>query len=243
MRPVRIEREDFLENYWPGLYHDGDHVLTLGPTQRAGKTHLNFQLLQAVGHPWLDKTVFCMKPRDATVARWSEALGYKETERWPPPAKWFWQDKPNGYTLWPRHSFDPDKDNEHLRQQFRATMMHHYRSGDAIMMLDEVYGICAELNLSKELIAIATRGGGMGCGAWMASQKPSGTQQGSLPGFIFNCPRHYFLAADNDARNRARYTDISGGFDPKFIESTTLGLQRFEFLYINADGQVAVIGA
>lgn len=122
-------------------------------------------------------------------------------------------------------------------------MLHGYQRGNHILMLDEIYGIVAELGLTEELLAILTRGGGMGCGAWMATQKPSGTQQASLPGFIFNCPTHMFLAADNDDRNRRRYAELAGGVDPKLIEREVIGLARYEFLYLNASGQMAVIGA
>ncbi len=76
----------------------------------------------------------------------------------------------------------------------------------------------------------------------MACQKPGGTQGHSLPGFIFNCPTHIFLANDNDARNRERYSELAGGHNPKEIESTVLGLGKYEFLYLNANGDKAVIG-
>lgn len=240
MRVLQLERQEFLDHYWN--YQPGQHVAAFGPTQRAGKTHLMFQLLAAAGRPDLRTTAFCMKPRDKTVARWSRTLGFKEVQDWPPPAKWPWQDPPPGFTLWPRHTMDPSVDNPHIGAEFRKGMLDGYKRGRSILFLDEIYGIVAELGLTEELLAILTRGGGMGCGAWIASQKPSGTQQASLPGFIFNCPYHIFLAPDNDRRNRKRYSELSGGIDPDLIEWQTLRLRRFEFLYINADGQMAVIG-
>jgi hypothetical protein len=121
-------------------------------------------------------------------------------------------------------------------------MMHGYSHGNSILFLDEIYGITAELGLSQEVISILTRGGGMGCGAWMACQKPGGTVGHSLPGFVFNQPTHMFVANDNDARNRSRFSELAGGHDPKEIESTVLGLGRYEFLYLNADGSKAIVG-
>lgn len=253
MRVLRLDRQDFLENYWS--YRPGEHVIAFGPTQRAGKTHLLFQLLQQSVRPDIRTTAFCMKPRDRTVAKWSQALGFKEVPSWPPPPKWPWQEKPAGYTLWPRHTMNPAIDNRHIGGQFRDAMLDGYKRGRSILFLDEIYGICAELKvpdetkpgsyrkgLTEELLAIVTRGGGMGCGAWMATQKPSGTQQASLPGFVFNCPTHMFLAPDNDKRNRRRYGELAGGVDPELIEAQTLGLNRYEFLYLNASGQMAIIG-
>jgi hypothetical protein len=181
-----------------------------------------------------------MKPRDKTVARWSKSLGFKEVPDWPPVVP-PWQ-KPAGFTLWPRHTMDPETDNAHIRKVFRKGMLDGYKRGKSILFLDEIFGICGELDLTEDLLAILTRGGGMGCGAWMATQKPSGTQQTSLPGFVFNCPTHMFLAPDNDKRNRRRYGELAGGVDPDIIEAETLRLNRFEFLYLNASGEMAVIG-
>lgn len=239
MAILRVPRDEFLSDYWD--YRPGEHVALFGPTQRAGKTHLGFQLLQAANRPSLDATVFCMKPRDRTVARWSSSLEFKETPVWPPRKHW-WETEPEGYTLWPRHSFDPQADNEHIKAEFRKGMLDGYKNGNSILFLDEVYGIVAELGLTDELLAILTRGGGMGCGAWIASQKPSGTQQASLPGFIFNCPTHMFLANDNDKRNRARYGELAGGFDPRMIEDVSLGLRKYEFLYLNSAGYLCIVG-
>lgn len=240
MQVLRLDRQDFLTRYWK--YKPGEHVATFGPTQRAGKTHLMFQLLAAARRPDVRTTAFCMKPRDKTVARWSEALDFKETATWPPPVRLPWQDKPAGHTLWPRHTMDPSIDNPHIQQEFRKGMLDGYARGQTTLFLDEIYGICGELHLTEELMAIVTRGGGMGCGAWMACQKPSGTQQVSLPGFIFNCPTHMFLSQDNDKRNRRRYSELAGGVDPDLIERETLRLGKYEFLYLNASGEMAVIG-
>jgi hypothetical protein len=241
MSLLHLDRSDFLSDYWPGMYKPGQHVLTLGPTQRAGKTHLNFQLLDATPTHNLDPLVFCFKPRDKTVAEWTGKLGYRETPVYPPRKKLFTAEPP-GYTLWPPHTFDTKKDNERIAAIFRKAMMDHYARGDSILFLDEVYGLCAELGLQEELIAILSRGSGMGCGAWIASQRGAGTQQGSLPGFIWSQPYHYFLAKSSHKQDRQKYADMAGDHDPAFIERTTLDLQRFEFLYLNADGHAAIVG-
>lgn len=253
MRVLRLDRADFLANYW--RYRPGEHVAAFGPTQRSGKTHLLFQLLGAANCPNVRKTAFCMKPIDRTVSRWSEALDFKEVPTWPPPPRWPWQDKPSGFTLWPRHTMNPAIDNRHIGGVFQTAILDGYKRGNTILFLDEIYGMLAELKVSdpskqngtrtgltEELLAVLTRGGGMGCGAWLATQKPSGTQQTSLPGFVFNCPTHMFLAPDNDDRNRRRYAELAGGVDPKLIERTATGLAKYEFLYLNADGEMAIIG-
>jgi hypothetical protein len=241
MSLTRIDRDEFLEDYWPGLYQAGQHALILGPTQRAGKTHLSMQLMNAAT-PHVRKVLLCMKPKDKTVAGWTGKLGYKEVSAWP-PLKRLWQSEPPGYTVWPKHTFNPDIDEAHLRDVFRRTILDCYAKGNSLLNLDEIYGLCVELGLTKEIIAVLTRGGGMGCGAFVCSQRPSGTQQGSIPGPVLSQPYHIFLANESDARQRQRYGEISGGFDPEFINATTLNLRRYEFLYLNADSQSAIVGA
>ncbi len=85
----RIPRPVFLGSGTPddpGFfdYKPGEHVLLIGPTQRAGKSYLGWQLLQSSLRPSLRAAAFCMKPRDRTVAHWQRELGFRETPGGPP---------------------------------------------------------------------------------------------------------------------------------------------------------------
>jgi hypothetical protein len=200
------------------------------------------QLLGALPANFADKQIWSMKPRDKTVANWTQQLGFKETANWPPRKPWFSNQEPPGYTVWPRHTFDTDADNAHLESVFRRAMMHGYKSGNTILFMDEIFGV-AELGLQNELSSILSRGAGMGCAAWMSVQRGSGTQQVALPGYIFSQPYHNFIAHSSNKSDRQRYADMNGDFDPDFIAHTVLGLRQYEFLYTNADGHAAVISA
>jgi hypothetical protein len=238
---TRLDREDFLENYWSGLYSPGEHTLVLGPTGRAGKTYLSMQLMEAATSS-VDKVLLCMKPKDATVSKWSANMGYKIVDDWPPKRHW-WEDEPSGYTVWPRHNLqDFDATKKHLRDVFLRTLTGCYSNGNCLVNMDEIYGLAVELGLSEHIISILTRGRSMGCGALVCSQRPSGTMQGSLPGPVLNQPSHYFLSNESDKRQRDRLTEIAGGHDPDFINATTLSLPKYNFLYLNADGESAIIG-
>lgn len=232
-----LDRQDFLDNYFD--YHAGEHLSLIGPTQVAGKSFLAHQLLEAANRPSLDVVSLVMKPRDKTVSEWSEKLGFKEIGTWP-PVKYPWQNSPPGYTLWPRHTFDPGVDNEHLKNEFRKAILAKYASGDSIIFGDEVYGLCVELGLSTELTSVWTRGSGMGCGLWTATQKPSGTAQGSIPSFVYNCPTWLFLSKDNDARNRQRFNEI-GGVDGNYVAEMVMTLKKYEFLVLHREGKRAII--
>jgi hypothetical protein len=101
---------------------------------------------------------------------------------------------------------------------------------------NELYGLLAELNLRTLLTAVVTRDSVAGHGLWYESQKPSGTQGISIPGFFFNSAEHMFLSKDGEERNRQRYGEIACGIDPREIERQTLALDPYSWLYIRRSG-------
>jgi len=220
----RVDRQAFLHDIWD--YQPGEHVLFSEPTQ-GGKTHLAFQLLEKSPH-LKPPVVLVMKPRDSTPAEWTKRLGYREVKEWPPRPSLLHSDPP-GYSLWPPHEMSLDKaslerTNANLTVQFRRALLDVYKSGDRVVFADEIYGLLAELDLHDELIALWTRGSGMGAGLWSATQKASGTQGKSIPGHAFNSPTHLFLGRDTDKRARDRAAEI-GGIDPQFVADTIANLK------------------
>jgi hypothetical protein len=80
--------------------------------------------------------------------------------------------------------------------------------------------------------------GAMGIGAWMFVQKPTGAGQAVL--MSYSNSEHIFLTKDKDERNRVRYNEI-GGHDSKLIFRILPTLERYQFLYVNADGQLCIV--
>lgn len=230
---TRVGRDEFLTDCWE--YEPGEHVTILGPTG-SGKTYLGYQLLDATARPKLPAIVLVMKPRDATVKKWSKTVDFRETKTWPPaPSVWKPKD-PRGYVLWPRFRYDPDADNAEQYRQFRRCLLDSYRKGDRIVFGDEVYSLAEELDLDTELVTLWTKGRSMGCGLWAASQKPT-----HIPLWAYSMAEHLFLHHDPDKRARQRFAEI-GGVDPKLVEDTVMSLKRHEFLYIRRkDGAMCVI--
>lgn len=227
-------------------YRPGHHVAFFGPTQTAGKTTLGFALLGSVAGEDLPATVLCMKHTDRVVAGWTRRLEFQETSLWPPRRRL--RDglaKPAGYTLWPRQTLtDPERDNRHLQAQFTRAITHNRQAVPSITFADEIYGLIAELQMKTLLTAVVTRDSGAGHGMWYASQKPSGTQGVSLPGFLFNSAEHMFLSKDGEQRNRTRYGEIACGIDPAAIEKETMKLAPYSWLYIRRSGPAwAVVDA
>jgi energy-coupling factor transporter ATP-binding protein EcfA2 len=222
-----ISRQEFLTDRWD--YRAGGHVTILGPTD-CGKTTLAYQLLDGAKLPKVKGIILVMKPRDETAKAWSRALNYRIVRSWPPlrPSE-------TGWTLWPRHSFNIERDDTLLRTEFQKALQEAYRKGNRIVFADEVYGLVAELGLTTELRAIWTRGRSMGTGLWAASQRPT-----HIPTWAYDQAAHLFLFHDPDKRCRERFSEI-GGVNPHIVADTVLRLEQYQCLYIRRRGNVMCI--
>lgn len=225
-------RDEFIRERFD--YRAGQHVTFLAPTQ-AGKSTLAFQLLEENASKEVPAIVLVQKPRDPVVTHWLDHLetkGWIKTTTWPPNPL---RKKAPGYILWPPHRHDPDVDNDRIKGVFRRAILDSYKSGDRILFADETYGLSEELDLDKELIAVWSRGGGMGCGLWAATQRPA-----YIPLWGYSAAEHVFLANDPDKRARIRYGEI-GGINPKFVEWQVERLPKYHWLYIRRTGPATCI--
>lgn len=221
-------REEFFTTRW--RYEQGEHVTILGPTG-SGKTWLAYQALGVTASHRLPAAVLVMKPRDSTVTKWSKTNQFRRVRTWPPPAgDKLWRPKLPGYVLWPPHTFDPDRDDDRLANEFQACLRRCYKQGNWIVFGDEMYGLAEELDLERDVNRLWTRGRSMGTGLWAASQRPA-----YIPLNAYAQAEHLFIAHDPDARSRKRYDEI-GGVDPGMVRDVTARLGRHQFLYIRRNG-------
>lgn len=244
MRVARFERQEFLEERWS--YRPGEHVSLITPTQN-GKTTMIWSLLAHTDTSWCrtPPVMLVSKPKDRVVAEGLEEAGYKELPSWPPPARPPWREPPDGYGLWPRHlqNVEAEVNDAHVAAKLKPAVNQLFWSGNSILVADEIYHLCAVYNLQVQMTRHWTQGHGMGAGLWSATQKPSGTQQGSVPSFMYSSPTHTFLGRDNDERNRKRFSEI-GGVSPKLVEETVMSLRKYEWLYIHRDEPtMCIVGA
>lgn len=242
-RWVRVyARREFLEQVWD--YQPGEHVGIFGPTQSAGKTRLIFELLGATDTSWcaIPPVVFIAKPHSPTAAAGLAKLGYQETPVWPPKGRKLerilGRERPPGYGFWPKHMADapsPRANDEQLSAQFQRADHELFWTGNTIEVLDELYHFFALYDMADEVNRRLTQGGEMGSGLWFATQRPSGTQQAALSGFVFNSATHTFVSTDPTTTNRRRYGEIAAA-PSEVIEDAAERMPRYYWLYIHRDG-------
>lgn len=210
----------------------------LGPTG-CGKTTLMLDMLPhalegAAGlSPAVRGTVLVMKPRDATVTRMMVKHRGGMTRRWPPLPR---PRMPAWWALWPKLRGDFGEDDAEMTALFRRCLLTEYRRGNAIIVVDEVYGITHELGLSDEMVAIWSRGRSMGTSVWAATQRPAW-----VPLSFYSEAMHLLLWRSNDDRAVKRYAEI-GSVNPRVLAAEVAALARHECVYVcNRDGTACVV--
>lgn len=248
---LSLSRAEFLDSYWS--YAKGQHVVAVGPTGN-GKSWLMWQLLGETmrQHPDLSYVTLMPKPADPTTVQWSRSLDLRETPTWPPQKKLF-APKPAGYVLWPKHALGvpPAQRRQRVGDVLRAGLDDQYRRGNSVTLIDDAHSAAVMMGLNEYLEELLVNGRAGGAGAWLALQKPSGSQaSGSVTSFAYSSATHLFLSRDNDERNVKRFGEI-GGMDPKRVEGIVRSLRLYqvgehtvsETLWINLSGPyMALIG-
>lgn len=241
---LRLSRAEFLGEYFQ--YRPGEHLAVIEPTG-GGKSWLCYQLLREAmaQNPDLSVVSVMPKPADPTTATWARSLGLRETPVWPPRKKLF-QPKPNGHVLWPPHdlSLTPTQRRTKVADVLKRGIDDQYRKGNSLTFLDDAHSAAVLMGLNEYLEELLVNGRAGGAGAWLALQKPTGSQAtGSVSSFAYSSVTHLFLGRDNDERNVKRFGEI-GGFDPKETQDIVRNLRLYsidghavsEKLYIDGRG-------
>jgi hypothetical protein len=227
----RVPREEFLEHRFH--WKPGDHVTVLAPTGW-GKTHLLQQLIERVATPATPAVMLVVKPRDDTVEALLTRTGWKRVDTYPPrrlPLAKYFTKEPAGVVVWPKHTFDPDVDDPHIRRTLRTAILHAYKKGNKIVVVDEAYSVGKEYHLDREQVTVLSKGRSMKTSMFGGSQKPT-----HIPLWFYSQAEHLFLGKDPDKRARQRFGEI-GGIDPRLVDAEVQELKRFEFVYIRRSGK------
>jgi len=228
-----IPREEFCTQRW--VYSAGQHVVFAGPTQRAGKTTLAFQLLEYTATPDMPAYVAVSKPTDKVTSQEGARLGYRRVDTYPFPPKFkelLREGKPSGYLIW------PDMKNPETAMQNASAVTSRLIDGvyadgaknkHAILMLDDTVTKSKVLGLDRQMVMVITMSGAMGIGGWFFVQKPSDAGKAAL--WSYPNAEHVFISKDPVKRNRDYYSDI-GGFDSNQVGKVSMSLKSYQFLYL-----------
>lgn len=228
-----IPRQEFCQSRWD--YGAGQHVVFAGPTQRAGKTTMAFDLLEYTATPEMPAYVAVSKPRDKVSTERGADLGYRRVDSYPFPmrlrelAK---ENKPSGYLVWPDMR-DPDTAMLNAQTVTSRLIDGVYADGakgkKAILYLQDTVTKSKVLNLDRQMVMVITMSGAMGIGGWFEVQKPSDAGKAAL--WSYPNAEHVFISKDPVKRNRDYYSDI-GGFDSGSVGKISLSLKPYQFLYL-----------
>jgi hypothetical protein len=228
-----IPRNEFASRRFS--YEAGQHVVFAGPTQRAGKTTLAFQLLEYIATPDLPAYVAVSKPRDKVTASEGMRLGYRRVSDYPFPPRFkelLKEGKPDGYLIWPDMS-NPDTAMDNASAVTSRLIDGIYSQGakgkHAILFLQDTVTKSKVLMLDRQMVMVITMSGAMGIGGWFEVQKPSDAGKAAL--WSYPNAEHVFISKDPVKRNRDYYADI-GGFDSISVSKVSMSLQKFQFLYL-----------
>jgi hypothetical protein len=227
-----VSRTEFARDRFD--YKPGQHVVFGGPTQRAGKTTLAFDLLEYVATPLLPAYVAISKPTDKVTFKRGKDLEFRVTGAWPPTPKIkdYMGEKPKGYLIYPEMR-DPNTAFYNAAALTQTLINHVYADGakgkKCILVLDDTVTKSKVLMLDREMVMILTMSGAMGVGGWFFVQKPSDAGKTALWSYP-NC-EHLFLSKDPVKKNRDYYNEI-GGFDGTRVGHATNQLKPFQFLYL-----------
>lgn len=255
MSLLQLDRSEWLDEFFD--YNPGEHVIVIEPTG-GGKTVICYQMAARVmeRYPDLSFVTFMPKPADPSTAQWAAALNLRETPVWPPQRKianWF-QPKPAGHVLWPRHRMDlqPAERREEVGKVLRAGLDAQYKTGNSISFVDDAHSAATYMKLNDYIEEQLVNGRAGGAGTWLALQKPSGTvNAGGITTYAYSSPTHYLFGKDTNEANLKRLSEIGGGIDPARIAPIIRDLRLYRIgtntisqkLYIDKRGPyMALIG-
>jgi hypothetical protein len=241
--PPVFGREEFAARRFD--YKPGQHVLFAGPTQKAGKTTLAFQLLGHIVTPDFPAYVAVSKPDDKVSREEGARLGFRRVETWPVERKVaeLWDGKPRGYLIWPKFG-DIDSDADKAAAITGALLRDRYAQGvrgkPAIVVMDDTVVKSKLLHLDRYMTTHLAMAGAMKLGGWYFVQKPTDSGQTSI--WAFENSYHKFTSGGkgSDRRSRERYDEI-GGFDRGQVQAILPILKPYQFLYTNMAGEMCIV--
>lgn len=243
------------QDEWLAEFYDpqpGQHHTFIGPNN-SGKTTLGLKCL-ARAHELNPKTrgvALVMKPHrapegepkartgDPTVARLTRELGGRVVRSYPLPRRLPWSEEPAYWALWPKSTFDFDKDEQTFGDMFYSAIQDSYARGNRWVFGDEALGLTKRLNLGKYLALTLAQGRSMNCGMMLATQRPA-----FVPTEMYSEAKHFFLWSMRDPAIYERLDEIGNvdrGFVGAVLSQLDTRMGKHACLYLHPDTQTVAV--
>ena len=212
-------------------WKQGEHLTVIGPTG-TGKSFL----LRAIT-PIRERShgaicVIGTKPKDDTLDKWIREAHLTTIKKWPAP---YWKyphaqpaDVSWRYRLALRPPIEGAEDLPRMADTIARMLKSAYCDGNWCIFADELWMICDELGLHREMKLLWTQGRSLGVTVAGGTQRPR-----DIPLAAYSSATHLFFFRTNDEDDLNRIQGI-GGMDSRGLRQLVAGLGKHDMLYVNA---------
>ncbi len=231
---------------WPGLrdelverWKPGEHISVFGPTGR-GKTTAALALVEE-----RDPVIVLVTKRRERMVRELERKGWqvvrsagelRAATRRGFFSGYFADGRPRRLVLWSSPPGSIRVRRAKQAEDVRRALDALYAAGRWTVVLDEAFYVSKTLKLATELEILWHEGRSSGLSLVACSQRPS-----YLPLSAYSAPTYFLLFPSNDPADARKLSEIGGGVDARDIRGELQRLDRFEFLFVAAHEQPAVL--
>ncbi len=224
--PVPVVPWEEFRAWFIGRWQQGDHVSIVGATS-SGKSVLAHELLEArtaASSSW-HTVVLANKPKDPTLDKMTRE-GWLRVRSWPPPRSHKGQPA-RRVLLWP--GIDGPAGFHSQAVTFDAALRAIFTGGRYAVYADEVRYLSHTLGLKPLVELLWLQGRSLGITLVAATQRAAW-----VPLEFYSQARHLFLFRESSPANRRRLLEHCGGANGTEVARIVAGLDRHEFLYVDA---------
>jgi hypothetical protein len=223
-RIPRVSYGHFLTKF---RWIQGEHITEIGPTGY-GKTTLAQDLLTRRDFV----LTFGTKARDSTMQEFI-ARGYRRVQSFEEITI-----EDRRVALWPdiRGLKSANEIVELQRERFREALFGVFVQEGWCVYLDELRYITSKLGLSGEVELLWEQGRSLDISVVAGYQRPR-----NIPLLAYDQPEHLIFFKETDRENLDRMAEIISWLDRKEMIRTIVGLEKYDFLYLNKATETAMI--